>query len=145
MLTWLGIIFGTLRSALCTQRDLAIENLILRQQVAVLKSRCPRPGLTVTDRLILVVLARFWADWREALHVVQPETVVRWHRQGFRYYWRWKRRGRGRPKIDSEIRELIRRMCLSNPLWGVFSSCLTTPPALVIARTAHDSSRLLTS
>ncbi len=118
MLTWLGIIFGTLRSALCTQRDLAIENLILRQQVVVLKSRCPRPGLTDTDRGFWVGLARFWADWREALHVVQPETVVRWNRQGFRYYWRWKSRGRGRPKIDSEIRELIRRMCLSNPLWG---------------------------
>ena len=118
MLKWLGIIFGTLRSALCTHRDLAIENLALRQQVAVLKSRYPRPGLTDTDRLFWVVLARFWADWREALHVVQPKTVVRWHRQGFRYYWHWKSRGRGRPKIDSEIRELIRRMCLSNPLWG---------------------------
>ena len=65
-----------------------------------------------------VGLARLWGDWREALHVVQPETVVRWHRQGFRYYWRWKSRGRGRPKIDTEIRELIRRMCLANPLWG---------------------------
>ncbi len=112
MLKWLGIIFGTLRSALRTQPDLALENLALRQQVAVLKGRYPRLGLTDTDRLFWALLARLWADWREALHVVLPETVVRWHRQGFRYYWRWKSRGRGRPKIDREIRALIRRMCL---------------------------------
>ena len=63
-------------------------------------------------------MSQIWVDWRESLHIVQPETVVRWHRQGFRYYWRWKSRRRGRPRIDPEIRHLIRRMCRANPLGG---------------------------
>ncbi len=118
MLKWLEIIVRTIVSTLCTQRSLAIENLVLRQQLAVLKHRHPRPRLTDTDRFFWVVLSRIWAGWRESLHIVQPETVVRWHRQGFRYYWRWKSRRRGRPRIDPEIRQLIRRMCRANPLWG---------------------------
>jgi transposase InsO family protein len=65
-----------------------------------------------------MLLSKIWHGWRSALHVVQPETVVRWHRQGFRYYWRWKSRGRGRPTVDPEIICLIRRMCRANPLWG---------------------------
>jgi hypothetical protein len=93
------------------QRDLALENLGLRQQLAVLRHRHPRPRLTDADRLFWVVLSRFWSGWRNSLHVVQAETVVRWHRQGFRYYWSWKSRRHGRPKIDPEIRGLIRRMC----------------------------------
>ena len=118
MLKWLAIIVRTLRSALRPQRELALENLVLRQQLAVLKHRHPRPRLTDADRLFWVVLSRLWPGWRDSLHVVQAETVVRWHRQGFRYYWRWKSRRCGRPKIDSEIKGLIRRMCLANPLWG---------------------------
>ncbi len=100
------------------QRDLVIENLALRQQLAVLKHRHSRPRLTDADRVFWVVLSQIWAGWRETLHVVQPGTIVRWHRQGFRYYWRWKSRRRGRPRIDPEIRHLIRRMCQSNPIWG---------------------------
>ena len=118
MLKWLEIIVRTVVSTLCTQRSLAIENLVLRQQLAVLKHRHPRPRLTDTDRFFWVALSRIWSGWRESLHIVQPETVVRWHRQGFRYYWHWKSRRRGRPRIDSEIRQLIRRMCRANPLWG---------------------------
>jgi transposase InsO family protein len=118
MLTWLEIIGRTLWSALGTQRDLAIENLVLRQQLAVLKQRRPRPRLTDADRLFWVVLSKIWPGWREPLHIVQPETIVRWHRQGFRYYWRWKSGRRGRPRIYPEIRGLIRRMCQGNPLWG---------------------------
>ena len=98
--------------------DLATENLALRQQLAVMKYQCPRPRLTDADRFFWVLLSRFWSDWHTSLHIVKPETVVRWHRQGFRYYWRWKSRHRGRPKADPEIRELIRRMCRANPLWG---------------------------
>jgi len=97
---------------------LALENLALRQQLAVLKYQRPRPALTDTDRRFWVLLSRIWSGWRASLHFVQPETVVRWHRQGFRYYWRWKSRRRGRPKAASEIRALIRRMCRANPLWG---------------------------
>jgi len=118
MLMWLEIIGRTLWSALRTQRDLAIENLVLRQQLAVLKQRRPRPRLTDADRLFWVVLSKIWPGWREPLHIVQPETIVRWHRQGFRYYWRWKSGRRGRPRIYPEIRDLIRRMCQGNPLWG---------------------------
>ncbi len=98
--------------------DLATENLALRQQLAVMKYQCPRPRLTDTDRFFWVLLSRIWSDWHASLHIVKPETVVRWHRQGFRYYWRWKSRHRGRPEADPEIRELIRRMCRANPLWG---------------------------
>ncbi len=100
------------------QRDLVIENLALRQQLAVLKHRHSRPMLTDADRVFWVVLSQIWAGWRETLHVVRPGTIVRWHRQGFRYYWRWKNPRRGRPRIDPEIRHLIRRMCQSNPIWG---------------------------
>ncbi len=118
MLKWLGIIVRTLWSALHTDRALVIENLALRQQLAVLKHRHPRPRLTDADRLFWVVLSRIGSGWRESLHIVQPETVVRWHRQSFRYYWRWKSRRRGRPRIDPDIQHLIRRMCRANPLWG---------------------------
>ncbi len=118
MFKWLAIIAGTLRSTLRRQRDLAVENLVLRQQLAIMKQRNPRPQLTDTDRLFWVLFSRVWSGWRETLHIVKPETVVRWHRQGFRYYWRWKSRHRGRPTVDPEIRALIRRMGRANPLWG---------------------------
>ncbi len=100
------------------RHDLVTENLALRQQLAVMKYQCPRPGLTDTDRFFWVLLSRIWSDWHAALHIVKPETVVRWHRQGFRYYWRWKSRHRGRSKADPAIRELIQQMCRANPLWG---------------------------
>ena len=80
MFKWLGIIVRTLRSALRPQRELALENLVLRQQLAVLKHRYRRPRLTDADRLFWV-LSRIWSGWRESLHIIQPETVVRWHRQ----------------------------------------------------------------
>ena len=118
MLKWLEIIARTIWSTLRSHQALAIENLALRQQPAVFKYRHPRPRLTDADRLFWVVMSQVWVDWRESLHIVQPETVVRWHRQGFRYYWHWKSRRRGRPRIDPEIRHLIRRMCRANPLWG---------------------------
>ena len=118
MLKWLRIIAGTLRSSIRSHRVLALENLALRQQLATLKFRYPRPQLTDSDRMFWVVLSRLWPGRTSVLHIVQPATVIRWHRQGFRYYWRWKSRRRGRPRIDWETRQLIRRMCLANPLWG---------------------------
>ena len=118
MVKWLGIVAGWLRSLLRNQRELALENLALRQQLAVLKHRNPRPRVRDSDRMFWVLLSRVWSGWRECLHIVQPETVVRWHRQGFRYYGRWKSRAPGRPKIDPEIRGLVQRMCRANPLWG---------------------------
>lgn len=118
MFKWFKIVLGAARSALRNQRDLALENLVLRQQLAVLKQSSRRPQLTDADRSFWALISRIWQGWRSALHIVQPETVIRWHRQGFRYYWRWKSRGRGRPRIDPEIIELIRRMCRANPRWG---------------------------
>ena len=119
MVRWLGILFGTLRSAVRTHRELALENLALRQQLAVWKARQPRPRLTDMDRIFWVSLSRLWTSWRHSLQLVRPETVVGWHRQGFRRYWAWKSRRRsGRPMISRELRDLIRRMSISNPLWG---------------------------
>src|SRR5437879_7542126 len=119
MVRWLAILVRTLRSTIRTQRELGLENLALRQQVAVWKVRQPRPQLTATDRLFWVVLSRLWMNWRSSLQVVRPETVVRCHRQGFRRYWAWKsRHRRGRPAIGTEVRDLIRRMSRANPLWG---------------------------
>ena len=98
---------------------LALENLALRQQLAVLHRSAPRPKLRWRDRLFWVWLSRLWSGWREVLVLVQPETVVRWHRLGFRWFWRWKSRGRpGRPTMNREVRQLIRRMSRENPLWG---------------------------
>jgi putative transposase len=119
MVRWLRILFGTLRSCLHTHRELALENLALRQQVAMWKARQPRPRLTEMDRIFWVLLSRLWTRWRHSLQVVRPETVVGWHRQGFRRYWAWKSRRRsGRPMISTELRDLIRRMSSANPLWG---------------------------
>lgn len=99
---------------------LAAGNLALRQQLAVLRQSVKRPILRPRDRLFWIWLSRLWKGWRSSLHIVQPATVVKWHRQGFKCYWRRKsRRGQpGPPKVDLEIRELIRRMSRETPLWG---------------------------
>ena len=78
-----------------------------------------RSQLHRRDRFFWVIFSHLWKNWREVLIIVKPETVIRWHRQGFKLYWRWKSKAPfGRPKIDKEIRELIKRMSLENPLWG---------------------------
>jgi putative transposase len=97
---------------------LAIENLALRQQLAIYQRERPRPKLKFRDRWFWVGLSWCWSGWRSVLVVVQPATVCRWHRAGFRLYWRWKSR-LGRPRIDRELRDLIRRLARENPLWGV--------------------------
>ncbi len=97
-----------------------LENIALRQQVAVLKRETPRPRLHPLDRVFWVFLSRLWPRWKDALVIVKPETVVGLHRQGFRLFWKWKSRyGKpGRPRTSKEIRELIQRMSRENPLWG---------------------------
>ena len=99
---------------------LEAENLVLRQQVIVLSRKSPsQVWLRNIDRLIFVWAFRLFPSILDAIIVVKPETVIRWHRRGFRAYWRWKSRRRGgRPRIDREIRDLIRRMNNQNPLWG---------------------------
>ena len=99
---------------------LEAENLVLRQQLIILSRKSPsRVSLRNIDRLIFVWLFRLFPSILNAITVIKPETVIRWHRRGFRAYWRWKsRRNGGRPRIDREILELIRRMSKENRLWG---------------------------
>ena len=103
-----------------TQRSLVLENLALRHQLVVLQRTVPRPRLRTTDRLFWVLLSRLWAGWTDAISVVQPATVIRWHRTGFKLFWAWKsrRNGPGRPAVAPEVRGLIRQMSRANPLWG---------------------------
>jgi len=98
--------------------DAALEILALRQQVAVLKRKRPRPNLSAADRLFWTLLRGFWTRWAEVLAIVKPETVVGWHRAGFRLYWRWRSSAGGRPQTTGEIRALIHRLAEENPTWG---------------------------
>ncbi len=110
-------IFLFLRAFITTRSVIAAENLALRQQLGVLQRSVKRARLRRRDRIFWVWLSRLWSDWRSGLLVVKPETVIRWHREGFKLYWRWKSRSKpGRPTIDTEVRQLIRRMSLENPL-----------------------------
>src|SRR5215510_11515253 len=108
MLGVLITFISTLISIFKRRRNLALENLALRQQLAVFKRRHPRPKLQPTDRLFWVWLSKLWADWREALIIVKPETVIAWHRQAFRFYWRWlsRRKSIGRPTVSAEVRNV---------------------------------------
>ena len=117
LLLWIGVLIRLFRS----RGNLVLENLVLRQQLAVLKRRRPRPRLALVDKLFWVTVSRFWSGWKEAPIVVRPETVVRWHRAGFRMYWRLISRVRiqvGRRQTSKEVRELIFRMVVENPTWG---------------------------
>ncbi len=121
MLTSLTTLLATLSSIFWSRAALQLENLALRHQIGVLqRSLRKRPKLTRGDRLLWVGLSRIWRDWRSALAIVKPETVVAWHRAGFRLFWTWKvRRGQpGRPVISRAVRDLIRKMCRQNPGWG---------------------------
>ena len=104
-----------------TRASMHLEILALRHQLAVLQRRTnKRPSLRTADRLLWVMLSRLWAQWRTALVIVKPETVIGWQRKGFRWYWSWKSRAgkSGRPCVRPEIRELVRQMSSANPLWG---------------------------
>lgn len=116
----LKLLFQAQASAFQSRDALVAENLALRHQIEVLQRNCTRPGLQWRDRAFWDILSCIWPSWRSALYVVQPDTVIRWHRQGFRFYWRWKSRPRrpGRPRIPREIRNLIRDISLANPTWG---------------------------
>jgi putative transposase len=117
MIRMLRLIFSLIPSALRCRRDLLLEMLSLRQQLAILNARHPRPKLAPTDKLFWVLLRRFWPGWKRALVLVQPETVVGWHRAGFKLYWKWLSRHRspvGRRSVSRELRALIFRMVAEN-------------------------------
>jgi transposase InsO family protein len=121
MLISLTTLFATLSSIFHSRAALGLENLALRHQIGILqRSARKRPQLTSVDRLLWICLSGLWRDWRSALAIVRPETVIAWHRAGFRLFWTWKvRRGHpGRPVISREIRDLVRKMCRENPGWG---------------------------
>ena len=115
-----GAICAFVRGLMADRARLALENLALRQQLAVLKRTTPRLTIPRWDRVFWVWLSRLWAGWRFVLVLGQPETVIRWYRQGFRLYWRWKAQAGpvGRPPVEREIRNLIRRMAREKPLWN---------------------------
>src|ERR1700730_17022410 len=118
MLDFLLAVLAAVRVFLRSRSDTGLEVLALRQQVAVLKRQRTRATLTRLDRF-WTSLRHLWPRWSDVLLIVKPETVVRWHRAGFRLYWRWRSRQRGgRPRISEEIRTLIRRLAAENPVWG---------------------------
>ena len=120
MQTIVMILVALVRETVLSRATLQLENIALRQQLAVLKRERPRPCLRPLDRLFWVFFSRLWPRWKDALVIVKPETVIGWHRQGFRMFWKWKScHGKlGRSQTSTEKRELIQRMSHENPLWG---------------------------
>ena len=112
--------FGVITRLFCKRDHLLLENLVLRQQLSVLKRKHGRPKLTRLDRWFWVAVSRLWPEWKSSLLLVKPETVVQWHRRGFRYYWRLKSRTKqaGRTPITPELQQLIFRIASENPTWG---------------------------
>jgi len=113
-------VLALLTSPFKSKSRLEAENAALRHQLVVLRRKLPgRVLLTNTDRWFLVQLYRWFPSVLQVFTIVQPDTIVRWHRAGFRFYWRWKSRPRGgRPQIEADLGALIRRMSIENPLWG---------------------------
>jgi putative transposase len=118
-MTVLPSLLQTLLASMRTRAALQLEILALRHQLHVLKrSRPRRVRLTGSDRLLWLWLSRVWQGWRAAVVIIAPDTVITWHRRGFRLFWRWKSRHRGRPTVSAEVRTLIRTMSEANRLWG---------------------------
>lgn len=121
MLRFIRLFLGTLVRFFRVRQSLLLENLALRQQLVVLKRRRRRPNLSPFDKLFWVAVSRFWSGWKQGLIVVTPETIIRWHRAGFRLYWKLISRVRtrvGRKPTPKEVRELIFWMVVENSTWG---------------------------
>src|ERR1700680_1622917 len=131
---WFGVVIRIFRS----RRNLLLENLALRQQLTVLKRKHPKPKLRMLDILFWVVTRRFWSGWKQSLIVVTPETVVRWHRAGFRLYWSFISKVRkqvGRNGLSKEVKDLIFGMVAENP-------CASPEFCPVIKSTVYTSSSI---
>ena len=114
-----SLLLGTMTDLVRSKSELVAENAFLRQQLIILRRQVKRPACTKTDRLILVLLARASRTWKQALFIVQPETLLRWHRQGFRLFWKYTSRATSsKPKIPEETVVLIKEMAALNRLWG---------------------------
>jgi transposase InsO family protein len=121
MLRTMKLLFVLFVRSVRSRRELLLENLALRQQLAVLKQKHLQPRFAAPDKLFWVVLRLLWPGWKHALMLVQPETVVRWHKAGFKLYWTWlsrRRKRAGRKCVSKELRELIFRMVAENSTWG---------------------------
>src|SRR5262249_1719882 len=121
MTVMIGLVLAAIayvRAHAVSRHRLGLEAAALRQQLVLFKRKRPRPFLRYIDRLFWVLLQQWWPDWKGALVFVKAETVVSWHRAGFRPFWRLRSRPVGRPKINHEIRALISRMKMNNPDWG---------------------------
>jgi putative transposase len=114
-----SLMLGTMTDLARSKSELVAENALLRQQLVLLRRQVKRPSCTKTDRMLLVLLARMVRTWKQALYIVQPETLLRWHRQGFKLYWKYKSRAASaKPKISVETVALIKEMASNNRLWG---------------------------
>ena len=120
MIEYLVLLVGVFRTVLCSRTNFAAENLLLRQQLTVLtRPTQRRPRLRSRDKLFWVVIRALRRDWCQHLVLVRPDTVVRWHRQGWKLFWRWRSRARlGRRRLSAEVQELIAQMARENPNWG---------------------------
>jgi putative transposase len=114
-----SLLLGTLTDLARSKSELVAENALLRQQLIILRRQVKRPACTKTDRMLLVLLARMVHTWKQALFIVQPETLLRWHRHGFQLFWKYKSRVvASQPKIAAETIALIKEMARDNRLWG---------------------------
>ena len=121
MLHTIGLLLGSILRLFRARRYLLLENLVLRQQLSVLKRKRSRPRINLFDKFFWVLARGLWSGWKQALLIVTPDTVIRWHRAGFALYWRVISRSRrvfGRKRISKEVRDLIFRMVSENPTWG---------------------------
>jgi len=114
-----SLLLGTIADLAKGRTELLVENALLRQQLIVLSRQIKRPACRKTDRFLLVLLARMVRTWKQALFIVQPETLLRWHREFFRLFWKHKSKADSRqPRLSSETIALIRDMAMNNRLWG---------------------------
>ena len=120
MFLWFRFVVGLARGIVRSRRNLLFENIALRHQLLILSRKAKPTRFTPVDRALWVWLSLTWSRWTTVLRLVQPDTVVRWHRQGFGLFWRWKSRAGnvGRRRVAPETVDLIRQMSRANPLWG---------------------------
>ena len=111
------LLFEFIRLSFKNRHSLILENLLLRQQIIILKRKTKKPKLKNIDRIILIWISKLWSNWKSALIIVKPETLIGWHKEGFKFFWRWKSRTTGRPLIDWELIKLIRKLQKDNPIW----------------------------